>query len=157
MDVYLLCLYFVFSYVGRRLCDELITRPEESYLKSNFVWLRNFNTEEEKAQRGLYCHRKKNNFISYPPPPPVMISKVRHCDVQNIIKHILARTTHYALHTSLKEIWSKININLVTFQVLTGRSREMALFCDVVRCRLVDIDRRFRWAYCLHHQFDHRQ
>jgi hypothetical protein len=31
MDVCVLCLYVVVSCVGRGLCDELITRPEESY------------------------------------------------------------------------------------------------------------------------------
>jgi hypothetical protein len=31
MDVCLLYLYVVLSYVGRGLCDGLITRPEESY------------------------------------------------------------------------------------------------------------------------------
>jgi hypothetical protein len=31
LDVCLLCLYVVLSCVGRGLCDELITRPEESY------------------------------------------------------------------------------------------------------------------------------
>jgi hypothetical protein len=31
MDVRLLCLYVVLSCVGTGLCDELITRPEESY------------------------------------------------------------------------------------------------------------------------------
>jgi hypothetical protein len=35
MDVCLLCLYVVLSCVGRRLCDGLITRPEESYRVSN--------------------------------------------------------------------------------------------------------------------------
>jgi hypothetical protein len=44
---------YVVSYVGRGLCDGLITRPEESYLVSNWVCLRNLNTEEDKAQRGL--------------------------------------------------------------------------------------------------------
>jgi hypothetical protein len=37
MDVCLLCLYVVFSCVGRGLCDGLITRPEESYRVSNCV------------------------------------------------------------------------------------------------------------------------
>jgi hypothetical protein len=32
-----LCLYVVLSCVGRDLCDRLITRPEESYLVSNYV------------------------------------------------------------------------------------------------------------------------
>jgi hypothetical protein len=47
------CVYMLFSCVGRGLCEELITRPEESYRVSNYVWLRNLNTEEDKAQRGL--------------------------------------------------------------------------------------------------------
>jgi hypothetical protein len=50
MDVCLLCLYVVLSCVGIGLCDGLITRPEESYHVFNCVWLRNLNTEEEKAQ-----------------------------------------------------------------------------------------------------------
>jgi hypothetical protein len=35
MDVCLLCLYVVLSFVGRGLCDGLITRLEESYRVSN--------------------------------------------------------------------------------------------------------------------------
>jgi hypothetical protein len=34
VDVCLLCLYVVLSCVGRGLCDELVTRPEESYRAS---------------------------------------------------------------------------------------------------------------------------
>jgi hypothetical protein len=30
----------------------------------------------------------------------------------------------------------------------------MAVFCNVVPCSMTDIDRRFRGAYCLHHQGD---
>jgi hypothetical protein len=41
MYVVLLCLYVVLSWVGRDLCDGLITRPEESYCVSNSVGLRN--------------------------------------------------------------------------------------------------------------------
>jgi hypothetical protein len=40
MDVCLLRLYVVLSCVGRGLCDEIITRPEESYLVFNSMWLR---------------------------------------------------------------------------------------------------------------------
>jgi hypothetical protein len=53
MDVCLLCIYVMLFCVGRGLCDGLITRPEESYLVSNWMWLRNSNTDEDKAQRGL--------------------------------------------------------------------------------------------------------
>jgi hypothetical protein len=35
MNVCLLCLYVVFSCVGRGLCDGMITRPDESYRTSN--------------------------------------------------------------------------------------------------------------------------
>jgi hypothetical protein len=38
MDVCLLCLYVVLCCVGRGLCDGLITRPEESYLASLYVY-----------------------------------------------------------------------------------------------------------------------
>jgi hypothetical protein len=41
MDVYLFCFYFVLSCAGRGICDELITRPEESYRVSVCVWSRN--------------------------------------------------------------------------------------------------------------------
>jgi hypothetical protein len=37
MNVCLLCLYVVFSCVGRGICDGLITRPEESYRVSNCI------------------------------------------------------------------------------------------------------------------------
>jgi hypothetical protein len=50
MDVCLLCLYVVLSCVNRGLCDGLITHLEESYRVSVCVWLRNLNTEEDKAQ-----------------------------------------------------------------------------------------------------------
>jgi hypothetical protein len=41
MDIYLLCLYVVLSWVGRGLWDGLITRLQESYRVSNSVSLRN--------------------------------------------------------------------------------------------------------------------
>jgi hypothetical protein len=40
---------------------------------------------------------------------------------------------------------------LARFQILTATSMEMAVFWDVAQCSLVDIDKRFRGAYCLHH------
>jgi hypothetical protein len=39
----------------------------------------------------------------------------------------------------------------MSFQVLTVASREI-VFWDVVPCRLVLTDRRFRGVYCPHHQ-----
>jgi hypothetical protein len=38
------------------------------------------------------------------------------------------------------------------FHVLAETRIKMVVFCDVEPCRLVDIDRRFREAYWLHHQ-----
>jgi hypothetical protein len=37
------------------------------------------------------------------------------------------------------------------FEVLTA-SMKMTAFWDIVPCSLVEVDRRFRGAYCLHHQ-----
>jgi hypothetical protein len=39
----------------------------------------------------------------------------------------------------------------VRFQVLTAASMKLRVFWDVVPCSQVDVDRRFRGAYCLHH------
>jgi hypothetical protein len=52
---------FVVCCVGSGLCDELITRSEESYqvCLSNCVCSRNFNNEAAKARVGLLRHRKK--------------------------------------------------------------------------------------------------
>jgi hypothetical protein len=40
----------------------------------------------------------------------------------------------------------------VRFQVLMAASMKIRAFWDVAPCSLVGIDRRFRGAYCLHHQ-----
>jgi hypothetical protein len=37
-------------------------------------------------------------------------------------------------------------------QVLTAASRTMTAFWNIVPCSLVEVDRRFRGAYCFHHQ-----
>jgi hypothetical protein len=61
MDVCLLCLYVVLSYVGRGLCDGLITRPEESYRASNCMWLRNLKTEDKaKLKRAVKLDKRKS-------------------------------------------------------------------------------------------------
>jgi hypothetical protein len=39
------------------------------------------------------------------------------------------------------------------FQV-QAMNMKMAVFCNVASCSLVDTERRFRSAYCLHHQGD---
>jgi hypothetical protein len=43
-------------------------------------------------------------------------------------------------------------MNRVKFQVLKAASMKMAVFWVVARCNLVEVCRRFRGAYCLHHQ-----
>jgi hypothetical protein len=42
----------------------------------------------------------------------------------------------------------------VRFQVLTAASMKIRAFWDMAPCSLVAVDRRFRGAYCLHHQGD---
>jgi hypothetical protein len=37
-------------------------------------------------------------------------------------------------------------------QRITSADMKMAVFCDVALCTVVEIDRRFRGAYCLLHQ-----
>jgi hypothetical protein len=44
------------------------------------------------------------------------------------------------------------------FQVLTAASMKMTrAFWDTVPCSVVEVYRRFRGAYCLHHHGDHRK
>jgi hypothetical protein len=40
----------------------------------------------------------------------------------------------------------------VRFQILTAASMKFGVFSDVALCSHVEIDLRFRGAYCLHHQ-----
>jgi hypothetical protein len=42
----------------------------------------------------------------------------------------------------------------VRFQVLTAASMKMTVFRDVAPCRVEEIDRCFKGAYCLHHPHD---
>jgi hypothetical protein len=42
----------------------------------------------------------------------------------------------------------------VRFQVLTVAGIKMTVFCDVPSCSLVEVDRRVRGSFCLHHQGD---
>jgi len=52
---------------GRGLCDELITRPEQSYR----LWLvvvcnlENLKNEEAMTRVGLQRHRKKNRYLMW--------------------------------------------------------------------------------------------
>jgi hypothetical protein len=51
---------------GRGLCDELITRPEDSYQLWRFdVRSRNFGDEEATARAGLQCQIKSIISNSY--------------------------------------------------------------------------------------------
>jgi hypothetical protein len=43
------------------------------------------------------------------------------------------------------------SITVVRFQVLTAASMKMAVFWVLVPCSLVELYRRFRGAFCLHH------
>jgi hypothetical protein len=45
-----------------------------------------------------------------------------------------------------------MNMNrFVTFQVLTAGSMKITDFCDTALCSFIEVDRRFRDLYCLHH------
>jgi hypothetical protein len=43
---------------------------------------------------------------------------------------------------------------MVKYEVVMATSMKMAAFWDVGTYSLVDIDRRFRGAHCLHHKLD---
>jgi hypothetical protein len=49
---------------------------------------------------------------------------------------------------------SETNIKNVRLQILTAESMKMIAFLDITLCSLVEVDRRFRDAYCLYHYGD---
>jgi hypothetical protein len=46
------------------------------------------------------------------------------------------------------------NVSVLRFQVLTAASMKFRVFWDVAPCSHVEVDRRFRGAYCLHYHPD---
>jgi hypothetical protein len=60
--------------------------------------------------------------------------------------HLLATSRDAAEHRN--------NMKLVQLQVLASTSVKIFVFWEAVSCSLVEIDRRFRGAYCLHLQGD---
>jgi hypothetical protein len=51
--------------------------------------------------------------------------------------------------------WASFNhVFFVRFRALVATNMKMTAFWDVALCSFVDVDRRFRGAYCLHHQGD---
>jgi hypothetical protein len=61
--------------------------------------------------------------------------------------HIYLRFSSDIRHTKTcykQKFWMRI-------QVLTAARMKMSVFWDVAPCNLIDIDRRFRGTYCLHH------
>jgi hypothetical protein len=52
------------------------------------------------------------------------------------------------------EVSLQVMFHSLRFQVLKGTRMKMTVFWDVAPCSLVEVYRRFRGAYCLHHQSD---
>jgi hypothetical protein len=50
-----------------------------------------------------------------------------------------------------------VRMNYVRFQVLPAASMNLTDVWDVAPCSLVEVDRRFRGAYCLEHQDDEKR
>jgi hypothetical protein len=67
--------------------------------------------------------------------------------VRQIFQKLLIET-----HTGT--IITKAYFAFVKFKILTAGNMKMAVFWDFAACSLVEIDRRFRGAYCLHHKGD---
>jgi hypothetical protein len=70
-------------------------------------------------------------------------------------------TVHNRSHKTplLDAVLNKLDLvrilkSYVRFQVLTTESMKLRAFWDIAPCSLVGVDRRFRGAYCLHHQGD---
>jgi hypothetical protein len=66
----------------------------------------------------------------------------------NMTHHSFRNTSLYLRKNELISVW------FVRFQVPTAASMKFRVFWDVAPCCVVGVDRRFRGAYCLHHQGD---
>ena len=73
---------------GRGLCDELITRPEESYrLWCVVVYdLENLKNEEAMTRIGSQRHSKKKTVISPIPPRPALTTALIRPDFLNFLQ-----------------------------------------------------------------------
>jgi hypothetical protein len=53
-----------------------------------------------------------------------------------------------------KHLIHKSNRKVGTLQIFRAVSMKITAFCHIAPCNLVEVDRRFRGAYCLHNQGD---
>jgi hypothetical protein len=60
---------------------------------------------------------------------------------------------HIKLTVSITSIWPAATFRLVRFQAVTAASMKTVLW-DMAPCSPIEVDRRFRGAYCLHNQGD---
>jgi hypothetical protein len=60
--------------------------------------------------------------------------------------------TGFVSFETILNINQKMSSNYVRLQVLTAASLKFTVFCDVAPYSHVEVDRRFRGAYCVHHQ-----
>jgi hypothetical protein len=62
------------------------------------------------------------------------------------------RVTLHSTENAVNIFTSVAISNFMRLQILTAASMTLTAFWDIPPCSLVEIDRRFRGAYCLHHQ-----
>jgi hypothetical protein len=108
MEVCLLCLCVMLSCADRGLSDRLITCPEESYSVSNSILLRNFNTEDDKAEVWAVVSWEKMVF-----PHLHLLQVTKFLFPPNVIKFL------FPLHMSAVPVTCFSHINFLGLITLT--------------------------------------
>jgi len=81
-------------------------------------------------------------------PQPSVLKMESACSSALKVRHHVVPKPWY----TTKYMEQQTKITYVRFQVLTAASMKFRVFWDVAPCSHVEVDRRFRGAYCLHHQ-----
>jgi hypothetical protein len=91
----------------------------------------------------------KNSARTAKKTPHFTITKINWL---TLFKEIIAVYSENHMKSTNTLCWQ--NAEWLRFQVLTAASMKMTVFGDIAPCSLVDVHRRFRSVYCLHHHGD---
>jgi hypothetical protein len=107
----------------------------------------------------IITSQKNNNGSGKTMPKDVLHKQRRECKHITIFNRLIQHSVTSAGDSDFNAICvCRHEILTISrgFQVLTAAGVKMSVLRDVVSYSLVDIDGRFRGAYCLHHDDDHQ-
>jgi hypothetical protein len=105
-------------------------------------------------------NKKRSNNLATKNQSPLTKSRKMNCNVVHVHTKLAVALIYcrhkcnHSIHSIHLVRWAaKQDITFhVRLQVLTAASIKIRVFWNVMPCSLIGVDRRFRGAYCLHHQ-----